>query len=85
MPLRNLLTILTMPRMLFTTSMRNIQGNHSHRTISTSSLRLTEVCHMKEEGNVTVLAQLHTWHESHTLLESSVHIVSLFAMVIAVA
>ena len=34
---------------------------------------------------VTVLAQLHTWHESHTLLESSVHIVSLFATAIAIA
>ena len=40
---------------------------------------------MKEGGNVTVLAQLHIWHESHTLLESSVHIVSLFATAIAVA
>ena len=34
---------------------------------------------------VMVLAQLHIWHKSHTLLESSVHIVSLFATAIAVA
>ena len=27
---------------------------------------------MKEGGNVTVLAQLHIWHKSHTLLGSPI-------------
>ena len=52
--------------------MRNTQENYSHRTTPTSGLRLTEVCYVKEGGNVTVLAQLHIWHKSHTLLESSI-------------
>ena len=67
MPLKSLLSILTTPKTPSTTSMRNTQGNHSHRTTPTSSLRLTGVCHVKEGGNVTVLAQLHIWHKSHTL------------------
>ena len=40
---------------------------------------------MKEGGNVPVLAQLHTWHKSRTLLESSICIVSLFVTAIAIA
>ena len=44
-----------------------------------------ELLGMMEADAVTVLAQLHTWHKSCTLLESSVHIVSLFATAIAIA
>ena len=72
MPLKSLLSILTTPKTLSTTSMRNTQGNHGHRTTPTSGLRLTGVCHVKEGGNVTVLAQLHIWHKSHTLPGSSI-------------
>ena len=72
MPLKSLLSILTTPKTPSTTSMRNTQGNHSHRTTPTSGLRLTGVCYVKEGGNVTVLAQLHIWHKSHTLLGSSI-------------
>ena len=72
MPLKSLLSILTTPKTPSTTSMRNTQGNHSHRTTPTSSLRLTGVCYVKEGGNVTVLAQLHIWHKSHTLPGSSI-------------
>ena len=72
MPLKSLLSILTTPKTPSTTSTRNTQGNHSHRTTLTSGLRLTEVCHVKEGGNVTVLAQLHIWHKSHTLPGSSI-------------
>ena len=72
MPLKSLLSILTTPKTPSTTSMRNTQGNHSHRTTCTSGLRLTGVRHMKEGGNVTVLAQLHIWHKSCTLPGSSI-------------
>ena len=67
MPLKSLLSILTTPKTLSTTSIRNTQGNHSHGTTPTSGLRLTGVRHVKKGGNVTVLAQLHIWHKSHTL------------------
>ena len=72
MPLKSLLSILTTPKTPSTTSMRNTQGNHSHGTTPTSGLRLTGVHHVKEGGNVTVLAQLHIWHKSHTLPGSSI-------------
>ena len=72
MPLKSLLSILTTPKTLSITSIRNTQGNYSHRTTPTSGLRLTGVRHVKERGNVTVLAQLHIWHKSHTLLGSSI-------------
>ena len=72
MPLKSLLSILTTPKTPSTTSMRNTQGNHGHRTTSTSGLRLTGVRHVKEESNVTVLAQLHIWHKSRTLPGSSI-------------
>ena len=52
--------------------MRNTQGNHGHGTTPTSGLRLTGVRHVKEGGNVTVLAQLHIWHKSRTLPGSSI-------------
>ena len=79
MPLKSLLSILTTPKMPSTTSMRNTQGSHSHRTTPTSGLRLTGVRHVKEESNVTVLAQLHIWHKSHTLPGSPICTVCLFA------
>ena len=72
MPLKSLLSILTMLKTPSTTSMRNTQGNHSHGTTPTSGLRLTGVRHVKEGGNVTVLAQLHIWHKSRTLPGSSI-------------
>ena len=72
MTLKSLLSILTTPKTPSTTSMRNTQENHSYRTTPTSSLRLTEVHYVKKGGNVTVLAQLHIWHKSHTLLGSSI-------------
>ena len=72
MPLKSLLSILTTPKTLSITSIRNTQGNYSHGTTPTSGLRLTGVRHVKERGNVTVLAQLHIWHKSHTLLGSSI-------------
>ena len=78
-PLKSLLSILTTPKTLSTTSMRNTQGSHSHRTTPTSGLRLTGVRHVKEGGNVTVLAQLHIWHKSHTLLGSPICTVCLYA------
>ena len=34
---------------------------------------------MKEGGNVTVLAQLHIWHKSHTLPGSPICTVCLYA------
>ena len=71
-PLKSLLSILTTSKIPSTTSMRNTQGNHSHRTTPTSGLKLTGVCHVKEGGNVIVLAQLHIWHKSHTLPGSSI-------------
>ena len=64
MPLRNLLSILTTPKMLFTTSMRNIPGNHNKGIISMNTLRLTEICQMKEKGNVTVLIHMHICRSS---------------------
>ena len=70
--LKSLLSILTTPTTLSTTSMRNTQGNHSHRTTPMSGLRLTGVHYVKEGGNVTVLAQLHIWHKSRTLPGSSI-------------
>ena len=72
MPLKSLLSILTTPKTPSTISIRNTQGNHSHGTTPTSSLRLTGVHYVKEGGNVTVLAQLHIWHKSHTLPGSSI-------------
>ena len=72
MPLKSLLSILTTLKTPSTTSMRNTQGNHSHGTTATSGLRLTGVHHVKEEGNVIVVAQLHIWHKSHTLPGSSI-------------
>ena len=72
MPLKSLLSILKTLKTPSTTSMRNTQGNHSHRTTLTSGLRLTGVCYVKKGGNVTVLAQLHIWHKSHTLPGSSI-------------
>ena len=78
MLLKSLLSILTTPKTLSTTSMRNTQGSHSYGTTPTSGLRLTGVCYVKERGNVTVLAQLHIWHKSHTLLGSPICTVCLY-------
>ena len=78
-PLKSLLSILTTPKTSSTTSMRNTQGNHGHGTTPTSGLRLTGVHHVKEGGNVTVLAQLHIWHKPRTLPGSPICTVCLFA------